>query len=234
MSFKNLCDGEIYHVYNRGVDRRTIFTTESDYVRFLESLFVFNDESSPSNGPFQQRKRIMDGKTQHPLTELFSFTLLTNHFHLLLRQEEPDGISKLMHRIGTGYTNYFNLNENRTGRLFENSFKSRLITSDGDLQYLTRYIHLNPLSLIGTNWKDTEFHRSKEIEKFIRTYPWSSLSLFLQNKSTLYFNPKFLRQLFPQPEEHLNYLFKYQPPNMDEDWELSSQSELIFRPTLGA
>ncbi|MFH1667426.1 MAG: hypothetical protein ABH884_03005, partial [Candidatus Komeilibacteria bacterium] len=34
--------GEYYHLYNRGVDQREIFTDKKDYQRFAQSLRVFN------------------------------------------------------------------------------------------------------------------------------------------------------------------------------------------------
>ena len=39
-----LVEGEIYHVFNRGVEKREIFSDQYDYRRFLNSLFQFNTQ----------------------------------------------------------------------------------------------------------------------------------------------------------------------------------------------
>jgi hypothetical protein len=41
--------GQIYHVLNRGVDKRTIFMDDKDYFRFVHDLFEFNDENQVLN-----------------------------------------------------------------------------------------------------------------------------------------------------------------------------------------
>lgn len=217
MSRTHSLDGDFYHVYNRGADKRTIFTCESDYIRFLEGLFVFNDRIPVGEGPFQKRKKMMNGHIDHPLTELMAFSLMPNHFHLLLRRIEPNGISKLMHDVGTGYTNYFNRNQNRKGRLFENPFQSRPIDSDGYLEHLVRYIHLNPLSLLGVNWKTNGVSRNQETETFLINYRWSSLCAYLKDKPHLYYQPEATQTIFPDPKEHFDYLFEYEPTGELED-----------------
>jgi len=37
---------ELYHVLNRGVDKRKIFLDEEDHFRFVHNLFEFNDISN--------------------------------------------------------------------------------------------------------------------------------------------------------------------------------------------
>jgi putative transposase len=74
------------------------------------------------------------------LVEVVAYCLLPNHYHLLLKQTEDDGISKLMHKTGTGYTNHFNLKNQRSGSLFQGPFKAVEITSDDQLWYESAYI----------------------------------------------------------------------------------------------
>ena len=39
-------NNEIYHIYNRGVDKRTIFENNTDYERFIESIIEMNTQDS--------------------------------------------------------------------------------------------------------------------------------------------------------------------------------------------
>lgn len=44
-----LINEQFYHVYNRGVDKRTIFQDQNDNLRFVNSMFYFNDSDPLSN-----------------------------------------------------------------------------------------------------------------------------------------------------------------------------------------
>ena len=41
--FRQIETGGIYHVFNRGVDKRKIFNNNQDYTRFILGLYLFND-----------------------------------------------------------------------------------------------------------------------------------------------------------------------------------------------
>jgi len=141
--FKN---EEFYHIYNRGVDKRDVFLEEVDYVRFLNSMREFNDDST-----YEQR---MQGKELSSLRELSSeeldnlveivcYCINPNHYHLILKQLRPNGVKTFMHKIGTGYTNYFNKKYKRSGSLFQGPFKSIHIDSNEYLLYLSAYVNKN-------------------------------------------------------------------------------------------
>ena len=40
---------QVYHIYNRGVEKRNIFLDAQDYFRFIHNLFEFNDEAPAEN-----------------------------------------------------------------------------------------------------------------------------------------------------------------------------------------
>ena len=73
-----------------------------------------------------------------------AWSILSNHFHLLVRTARQP-ISRNMKKPLTGYVVNFNLWHKRTGRLFQNRYKSIICEDDPYLLELTRYIHLNPL-----------------------------------------------------------------------------------------
>ncbi len=171
-----------YHIYNRGVEKRHIFQDNQDYYRFIHYLYEFND----INHIINLRTRAEIFKKSHSLNtestvsklfvDILCFCLMPNHFHLLLKQRVENGISYFMQKVGTGYTMYFNQKNKRTGRLFQNTFKAKLIDSDGYLLHLSRYIHLNPIGIIKPNWKEEGILDSEwdEIDKFLKKYKWSS------------------------------------------------------------
>ena len=146
-----------YHIYNRGVDKRKIFLEDQDYYRFIHDLFEFNDLDATINlgRRFNEQgsTSIKTSKKRKKLVEIMCFCLMPNHFHLILKQIRERGITKFMHKIGTGYTMYFNKKYQRTGALFEGRFKAIMIEKDEYLIHLSRYLHMNPIELIESNWR---------------------------------------------------------------------------------
>ena len=115
--------GALHHVMARGIEKRNIFIDEADFSGFLERL----------------------GKTLiETNTKCYAWTLMNNHFHLLLRSGEST-ITKVMRRLLTGYAIYFNKRHKRSGHLFQNRYKSILCDEEQYLIQLIRYIHLNPI-----------------------------------------------------------------------------------------
>jgi len=169
--------GYFYHIYNRGVDKRNIFIDESDYFRFLEILYFFNN--SEATDYFHSKYRGGGPSSTEELVGILCYCLMPNHFHLILTPLVENGIQKFMRKVGTGYAMYFNEKYKRTGSLFENRYKAILIDSDSYFLHLTRYIHLNPVKLLYPDWKERKVKWGK-IEKFLKDYRWSSLPFYLR------------------------------------------------------
>lgn len=125
-----------YHIYNRGVDKRVIFEDSQDY-----NVFIYLMKRYLSKGETEKENFV-----NH--IDLYAFCLMPNHFHLLLRQRDDDrAIARFVKCLITSYVLYFNKKHKRTGALFENRYKGILVKEDGYLFHLSRYIHLNPLSI---------------------------------------------------------------------------------------
>src|SRR5215831_11710203 len=116
-------EGGLYHLITRGVDRRDIFHTPEDYRKFL-SLLASQKEKLPFF--------------------LYAYCLMTNHVHLLI-ERMTDDIGRIMHRVLTGYTQYYNRRYHKVGHLLQGRHKSILCQSERYLCELVRYIHLNPV-----------------------------------------------------------------------------------------
>lgn len=140
-------EGEFYHVYNRGTDKRTIFSDLGDFSRFLESVVEFN-APDPIGSLYEQSFR-----TKRPggggvskvgrLVNIVAYCLNQNHYHFVLEQVSEKGIEKFMQRLGTGYTMYFNNKYDRTGSLFQGTFKAVHIDSNPYLLHASAYVNLN-------------------------------------------------------------------------------------------
>lgn len=135
-----LVQGEKYHIYNRGVDKRSVFQDKDDYLRFYISLDVFNEVEPIVNFNFARDK---EPPRKDPLVQVIAYCLLPNHFHLILEQVSENGISEFMKRINGGYTSYFNDKYERSGSLFQGTFKRIHIDTNEYYSYLFAYVNEN-------------------------------------------------------------------------------------------
>lgn len=190
-------DGEYYHIWNRGIEKRNIFLDEKDYIRFLTTIFVFQGNAvfNPFSHVVEHIEKIMFVRKKNILTiepsrfnmdkkfseftahilnkqiiELIAFILLPNHFHLLVRQIKKRGISSYMSRGGNSYTKYFNIRHKRKGPLFEGTFNSTHIDTQEYLDYLSAYVHKNISQ--SKQWRGKEW-----------LYPWSSFNDYVQGNN---------------------------------------------------
>ncbi len=130
---------EIFHCFNRGVDKRTIFEDAQDYFYFLKLLRYFNTSEVKGNLRSVQNKNPVN-----PPITILTYSLLPNHFHLVLRCNEVEGgLSKFMQRVGGGYTMYFNQKYERSGSLFQGKFKAHHVDSDEYLKHIIAYVGYN-------------------------------------------------------------------------------------------
>lgn len=144
--------GKFYHIWNRGNNREDLFYTSANYKYFLRMYAEYLD----------------------PVAETYAYCLLPNHFHLLIRTKpfaipvSPAGetgkksnpVSLAFQRFFTAYSQAINLQENRTGSLFQKPFKRLEVESVQQLANLVHYIHTNP-------------QKHQIIDDF-KQYPWSS------------------------------------------------------------
>lgn len=118
--------GEYFHLYNRGVNREPIFLIDWNYTNFITRL----SRAVPGHG-----------------VKLLAYTLMPNHFHLLVRQDEPYGMSHFMKEVCDGYAKGFNVWQQRKGHVFESRYRIRKIADENDLVNVSVYIHRNPTKI---------------------------------------------------------------------------------------
>ncbi len=144
MAIRNLTfvEGEYYHVFNRGLDKRAIFHDKEDLDYFLHRMKDFNSSIAVGGHRMQQYDKYQQLLSPaSKLVEVVSYCLLPNHFHLILKQSYQNGITNFMQRIGTGYVKYFNKKYGRSGALFQGRFKATKIETS--LEFVSVYVNLN-------------------------------------------------------------------------------------------
>ena len=168
--------GEFYHLYNRGVEKRSIYLDHADHRRFLELLYIANTtKSTDVRSISRQHDSVYEWDRGENLVSIGAYCLMPNHFHILLTPLRENGISTFMNKLGTSYSMYFNKKYTRAGALFEGKFKAKHANSDQYLKYLFSYIHLNPVKLIQSDWKERGISNIDKGYEYASSFPYSSL-----------------------------------------------------------
>ena len=220
-----LAEGEWYHVYNRGAHKQAIFTCPEDYDRFQILLYLLNTML-----PIVMRDILADYSGQ-PLTDLYlcepsdrslvdilGYTLMPNHFHLILRQRSKDGISRFMKKLCTAYSMYFNEKYEHSGCIFQGRYKAKHLDSEAYFRYIFAYVHLNPFELMQPDWKDVGVRNHALARSFLINYRHSSLCDYIGSDRperiilTREHMPDFLTH-----ENDIEELFKWQSTDFTED-----------------
>ncbi len=139
-----------YHIYNRGWNKTEIFLDAEDYAYFewlLERTLSPEPQKDRKHRPFTWLRDQID---------LNTYCLMPNHFHFLVYQRDPRAMPRLISTIATTYTMYFNKKYRRRGPLFENTYRAVVISTDDQLNHLTRYIHLNHREF--QRWPHSSYH----------------------------------------------------------------------------
>lgn len=183
---------ELYHVLNRGVDKRDIVIDNRDRARFVHDLYEFNSHSPAGNA--YRRFPMMDvgrpsweptHRSPQPLVDIHGWVLMKNHYHLLLSERTEKGLSRFIQKLNGGYAKYFNERYKRQGALFQGKTKRILIDADGHFLHILHYIHLNPLDFTANanNWRSGVIRGSRDALDYLQKYRWSSFLDYCGHKN---------------------------------------------------
>lgn len=208
--------GAYYHVYNRGVAKQPIFTSQQDYLVFIKYLKEALVEPKRDLKIFTittLQGQSFKGVTRQPKNfiskiELIAYCLMPNHFHLLIKQTEKTYLEAFMRSMVTRYSAYFNKSHDRVGHVFQGRYKAVMIENDRYLLHLSRYIHLNP----------SEY--AKDLTKAYSSYPE-----YLGIRKTDWIKPEIILKFFNNP---VNPEFKKvnSYKNFVENYKTNSESVL--------
>ncbi|MEK7521409.1 MAG: transposase [Patescibacteria group bacterium] len=180
-----LVSGEYYHILNRGIARQPVFFSKSNYKQMLLDLSYYRFTTPPvklslfKTLSLEQRDYLWRElkKKDERLVDILCYSLMPNHFHLLLRQEKDGGISRFMSRLTNSYTRFFNTKSQRNGPLFQGAFKAVHIGTTDQLVHVSRYIHINPVV--------SYVIREDQLD----TYPWTSFKEYLDGPTLVNSQP---------------------------------------------
>lgn len=137
--------GSILHVIKRGARGVDITRDAKDKERFVNLLFYANDSYSDPAG-YRATAAIVPPERpdtwpeRDPLVRVLAFTLLSNHFHLLLEETQDGGVAKFMQRLSGSMSAYFNTKYAERGSLFQGGYRGIVVDTQKHLQYLVFYI----------------------------------------------------------------------------------------------
>ena len=190
--FTPLENGEYYHLFNRGSDKRNVFLKPQDFSRFKQTFYYYQfvgpkpKLSKLSRNDFLSFKGLPENK----LVEIICYCLMPNHCHFLVKQLKENGITVFMSQLFNSYTKYFNIKYQRVGALFQGVFKAVRIETDEQLIHVSRYIHLNPIV--------------SQITRNLDSYSWSSLHEYLGESEVC--STKEIQGFFPSKEGYKKFL----------------------------
>jgi len=167
-------NGYIYHLFNRGVERRPIFFTVRDRERFVSLIEYYRFSQVTKSYSHYLKLSLPDQAAYRQIlvkkptnVDVLAYCLMPNHFHIAVKQNIEHGIHLFLSNIANGYTKYLNTKRKRVGPLYQGPFKAVLVETDEQLTHLSRYIHLNPVISGVISLKTLD------------TYPWSSFPDYL-------------------------------------------------------
>lgn len=123
---RQLSPSGVYHIMVRGIDKRQIFVTDDDSLRYLALLDFVQNENF----------------------EILGYCLMGNHVHMLVKtaKDSAEALETAMKKLGVRYVNFFNSKYQRVGTLYQGRFVSQPVATVGYFLRVLRYIHNNPVA----------------------------------------------------------------------------------------
>ncbi len=169
--------GSVVHVVKRGARGMEIVRDKADHWRYVKTLYLLNDDFQNRNWTKDEQDLPLFSRSEHwperdPLAAVLAWTLMPNHFHLLLYEIHEGGISKFLQRLCGSMTLSFNEKYNEKGSIFQGSYKSRTIHDDADLNYILAYIVVkNVFELYPGGF-------AKAVKEFNKAWEWAKTYSF--------------------------------------------------------
>lgn len=185
-------NGQYYHIFNRGSEKRSIFESQRDYRRFLKTLKYYQIEGPKPKFSHFPSLSVTELDTSKKMVEIIAYCLMPNHFHLLVKQVRDNGITEFTSKFINSYTKYYNTKHNRVGALLQGMFKAVLIESDEQLVHVSRYIHLNPVA--------------SYLIKNLGQYRWSSYPEYTNNSFPEFCSKEEILGHFKDPEDYRQFV----------------------------
>lgn len=199
-----LVNGEFYHIFNRGTEKKNIYVQSRDFTRFQKTFYYYKFVGPKPRFSKFTKSNLFKPLLNEKLIEVICYCLMPNHFHFLVKQLKDKGISTFLSQLSNSYTKYFNLKYERIGPLLQGAFKAVRVVTDEQLVHVSRYIHLNPVV--------------SGIVKKPEHYKWSSYLEYITKNPSLC-ETDIVMNLFKSSEEYKKFV--------DDQIDYASQLEVI-------
>jgi len=188
-------DDSIFHIMCKSISEVSLFKDDEDKKKYLSLI--------------KKYKILYNFK-------LYGYCLMDNHSHLMIYANGSD-ISIVMHGINFSYAMYFNKKYNRTGHLFNDRFKSKIVSNERYMRTLSIYIHNNPTDIV-------------EYKNCPEKYAFSSLAIFLGKRRDpfnlvdyMFIMSSFGRTLKSSRKNYYNLVFRCNKEKLKQDIEFKDE-----------
>lgn len=194
--------GSYMHVLKRGARGMPITRDKKDQWRFVRLLYYMNDTFKDD---YWERETIELGlfdRPKHwpkrePLVKILAWTLMPNHFHLVLKEIKPGGMSKFMQKLSNSMSSHFNKKYAEKGSIFQGAYKSRTIAEDRYLRWLASYVMVkNVFELYPGGLRRAAEDFDTAWNWGVQSYPFSSLSDFTGKRKSPLLEKDILGDMF--------------------------------------
>ncbi len=219
MPKRRFAKGKVFHVFHKSIEGRNIFPSKEDKWRLLQALYFFNDtkkynifheldkESGKEGFDIIKSHWKKNGKKKKQLVSIISYSLKRDCFHLIIEEIAMGGISKFMHKVGTGYTRHFNIKYSRQGPLFLGNFKAVEVVSKKQLKHLLVYVNvISPGQEIEKELKlKKKAVEPEKILDFSQDFLWGAHKEYINRREPIIICKKGIKKVFPSPKEYISF-----------------------------
>ena len=202
-STKTYIENGYYHLYNRGVEKRTIFLDQQDYGVFLSYLKEYllpkkekelHERLADPNISSKEKDKILKLLRINNFSQeitLLAYCLMPNHFHFFVKQKSLNSIDRFIQSLCTRYVLYFNKKYKRVGSLFQGVYKAVLVEKEEQFLYLSKYIHKQALASQGETLQGWEEKQPCSYSEYLGRrktewiHPEETLAYFSENNPSL-------------------------------------------------
>lgn len=183
-----------------------IVRDSTDRERFLRSLFYLNDTFVDENwrkaiANLSLFERPVDWPEPEPLVHIIAWTLMPNHFHILLEEIRDGGTAKFMQRLCGSMSAYFNAKYVEQGSIFQGAYKSKTVSEDAHLRYLAFYIQVKNVLELYPGGLAEALHNFDNAWEWALRYPFSSLSAHVLKTDSPIIGSKLFIEMYPDSQK---------------------------------
>lgn len=197
--------GSYVHVLKRGARGLPITRDEKDKWRFVRLLYYMNDEFKDD---FWERntvelkifERPETWPDQKPLVKILVWTLMPNHFHLLLQETSDGGVTKFLQKLCGSMSMSFNSKYKERGSIFQGAYKSKTVGEDRYLRWLASYIMVKNVFELYPGGLEAAANNFEKAWAWANQYKFSSFSNYAQKSDSPILQKDILGELFQESE----------------------------------